>query len=184
MLIVLRRCFYESRLYSLGQSFKCRVHLVTLKVILKKGRQRSYFSHSLFATINHDCSTVKCWDFSFNNRQPYALQFTRQLAKIPPFMTHGAKNQQLLLFFSWLSTKKKIISKWKIYKSEKFPKIRLSWRQISLSRKLKFTKKPTARCSSCHSGRETKPSVPVSIKRPARRRGTPCRLQTSNNFKS
>lgn len=111
------------------------------------------------------------------------LAIHKAASEIPPFMTHGAKNQQLLLFFSWLSTKK-IISKWKIYKSEKFPKIRLSWRQISLSRKLKFTKKPTARCSSCHSGRETKPSVPVSVKRPARRRGTPCRLQTSNNFKS
>lgn len=183
MLIVLRRCFYESRLYSLGQSFKCRVHLVTLQVILKKGRQRSYFSHSLFATINHDCSTVKCWDFSFNKRQPYALQFTRQLAKFP-LSWHTEPKISSCCCFSPDSAQKKIISKWKIYKSEKFPKIRLSWRQISLSRKLKFTKKPTARCSSCHSGRETKPSVPVSVKRPARRRGTPCRLQTSNNFKS
>lgn len=101
-----------------------------------------------------------------------------------PFHDTRSQKSAVVAVFLLTQHKKKIISKWKIYKSEKFPKIRLSWRQISLSRKLKFTKKPTARCSSCHSGRETKRSVPVSVKRPARRRGTPCRLQTSNNFKS
>lgn len=184
MLIVLRRCFYEWRLHSLGQIFQMQGSLGNAGSYIEKG-ETTFIFFSLFNRNN------KPWlqhskTLRLLVQQPPTIRLAIHKAASKNSPSHDTQSQKSAVVAVFLLTqhKKKLSLNGKYTSPKKIPKIRLSWRQISLSRKLKFRKKPTARCSSCHSGRETKPSVPVSVKLPARRRGTPYSLQTSNNFKS